>query len=200
MKFQIEQDEYESSQETKQGEAYVELVDAKKKLEFYEDMYQIDLRMIKRRNDMLLWSIWVQLGTIVLAVILILIFSINFLFGFTAIGVLLLCIAFLIYSTIRCAASWAIHNARIKGKPVYTLEQEQRDKEQEIRRVREDIHKLDIMLKQRQAWSPDESPEVTAERNDEDFEKKGKELLDEIALELICKERRADYLYGEFIR
>ena len=56
------------------------------------------------------------------------------------------------------------------------------------------------MLKQRQAWSPDESPEVTAERNDEDFEKKGKELLDEIALELICKERRADYLYGEFIR
>ena len=200
MKLQIDQNEYESTQETKQGEIYTELVDAKKKLEFYEDMYRIDLTMIKRRNDLLLWSIWVQLGIIVLAAILIKIFSINFLFGFTAIGVLLLCIAFLIYSTIRCAVSWAIHNAKIKGKPVYTLEQEKRDKEQEIKRVSEDIHKLDIMLKQRQAWSPDESPEVTAERNNEDFEKKGKELLDEIALELISKERRADYLYGEFVR
>lgn len=200
MEFQIDLEEFDSTTETKQGEVYAELLEARKKLEFYEDQYQIELQAIERRKKNLLWSIFVQIIILVICLLLALFFSINLLFGFVAIAVMVIAVLFLIYSTIRCFISWGYHVAKFDAKSKYTLEAEKRDILEEINRVHEDIHKLDVVLKQRNIWNPEEDAEVTMARTGEAFQEQGRKTLDEIALELIFKEKRADYLYGEIIR
>lgn len=200
MAFQIDSEEFDSTIETKQGEVYAELLEAKKKLEYYEDQYHVELQAIERRKKNLLWTIGIQIGIIIALIILILIISLNLLFGFVAIIIITIGVIYLIYSTIRCIASWGYHVAKFDAKSHYTLEQEKKDILQELNRVREDMHKLDVLLKQRSVWNPEEDPEVTMSRTGEAFQEQGRKLLDEIALELIFKERRADFLYGEIVR
>lgn len=200
MAFQIDSEEFDSTIETKQGEVYAELLEAKKKLEYYEDQYHVELQVIERRKKNLLWTIGIQIGVIIALIILILIISLNLLFGFVAIIIIAMGVIYLIYSTIRCIASWGYHVAKFDAKSHYTLEQEKKDILQELNRVREDMHKLDVLLKQRSVWNPEEDPEVTMSRTGEAFQEQGRKLLDEIALELIFKERRADFLYGEIVR
>lgn len=200
MAFQIDSNEFVSTEETKQGEVYAEVLEAKKKLEFYEDQYQIELQVIERRKKNLLWTMGIQIVIIIACILLILFFSMNLIFGFVAIIIVALIVLFFIYSTIRCFVSWGYHVAKFDAKSKYTLEQEKRDILQELKRVREDIHKLDVLLKQRSVWNPEEDPEVTASRTREAFQEQGRNVLDEIALELIYKERRADFLYGEIVK
>ena len=200
--LKLEAVEFESTQETKQGNVYAELVEAKKTLEFNENMYLANLKAIEQRKKLMLWGIEVKVPMAFLFLFLAWIFSWNLLFGWEASLLCLLIMVWFIQSSIRTFISWSIHTARIDKKGIYTLSAEQNNINSELKRLREAAFKVDVLIKQKKTvWNPEEDPDITASRVDSDaYEVQGRKLLSEISYELTYKERRADYLYGERIK
>ena len=178
------------------------MIEAKRKLEFYLTQYEVELAAIERRKKLLLWALEIQIPLIGIIILIIIAFAIFSLFGSFASFFLIAAIIYLTYSSIRIAVSYLRHTAKIEADNIYTLSQERIDVQAEMGRVREAIHKIDLVLAQKQTvWNPNEPEELTAARlREEAFEEQGHKCLDEISYELTFKEKRADYLYGERIK
>jgi len=193
---------FESTQETKQGEAYWDLLEAKRKLEFYLTQYEVELSAIERRKKLLLWALEIQIPLIGILILTIIMFAVFSLFGSFANLILIAVVLYLTYSSIRILVSYLRHTAKIEADNIYTLTQEQSDVNAEMGRVREAIHKIELVLALKQTvWNPNEPEELTAARlREEAFEEQGRKCLSDISYELTFKERRADYLYGERVK
>lgn len=200
--MRLEAGVFESTEETKQGEVYWELEEAKNKLDFNLVQYEVELNAIERRKKLLQWALEIQIPLIVIFIGLVLLFSMNLAFGFWASLLCIGIILYLLYSSFRILISYLRHIAKIPADNIYTLAQEKNDVLAEMGRVREAIHKIDLVLAQKRTiWNPNEPEELTAARlREEAFEEQGRKCLDEISYELTFKERRADYLYGERVK
>lgn len=192
---------YEITEESREGAAYWDLIEAKRKLEFYVVQYEVELQAIERRKKLLLWGIEVQAALVIFFILLILFFGLNALFGGVAMVISALAVMYLIYSTIRLTVSYFRHVGKLSVDNIYTLAEEQQDVGKEIARVHEAIHKIDLQIRKKQVWNPNEDPDITQLRTqEEDYEQQSRELLSYLAPELTFKEHRADYLYGERIK
>lgn len=182
MEFQINQEEYEVTEEKKERDIRFELADAIHKIDFLQERYQERIKGIGQRRTNLLHTIIIY-GVLLLAFILLAIMfgtMAHPAFGWVTVILFLILAAITSVRLIKMILSYCTHIGLIPKGDVYTVIKEEQDCRQYIEQLKQHRKCLEEFMEQ---------PEPE--------EEKGRILLKEILPQLVENEKRADWLYGE---
>lgn len=207
MRFQINAEEFEESEETKTGAMRYKVMEAVQRTNYLENVYEQKADCIRMRKRNLGWAIGLSLGV---AILLALIVATMWIFtrgsGYGAVfamwPILLLSVmtVLFVFNALRKLASFLTHqgvfsaplrmiyNRRVKRYTyeelqttgVYTLAEEERECQQLLKQIRNDRKELQAYLG---------NPEATVEA--------GEEILAYMDSHFEEKDRKATLLYGE---
>ena len=205
MSFQINPEEFETTEEVRQSSIRYEVMETLQKIGYLENRYEQKMISVERRKKDLLWAIGVRVAVAVglgLVAIFFNIFS-HPAFGFESVAVCLVIAVIVMLGAMRVVLSYCTHmeffsapiwliKNKVKqisgyatiqsGHGLYTLKQEGNDCLQLQKQLQRDKQTLKRFLEQEQTT-----------------EEEGRELLDGIVPTLEEMDTRAVLLYGERI-
>lgn len=205
MSFQINPEEFETTEEVRQSSIRYEVMETLQKIGYLENRYEQKLISVENRKKNLLWTIGIRVLVAIGFGVLAVIFNIfsHPAFAITSIGVCMIAAAIAMFDAIRVVLSYCTHmeffsapiwlvKNKVKqisgyatiqtGHGLYTLKQEGKDCLQLQKQLQRDKQTLKRFLEQEQTT-----------------EEEGRELLDGIVPTLEEMDTRAVLLYGERI-
>lgn len=205
MSFQINPEEFETTEEVRQSSIRYEVMETLQKIGYLENRYEQKMISVERRKKDLLWAIGVRVAVAVGLGLLAIFFNIfsHPAFGFESVAVCLVIAVIVMLGAMRVVLSYCTHmeffsapiwliKNKVKqisgyatiqsGHGLYTLKQEGKDCLQLQKQLQRDKQTLKRFLEQEQTT-----------------EEEGRELLDGIVPTLEEMDTRAVLLYGERI-
>lgn len=205
MSFQINPEEFETTEEVRQSSIRYEVMETLQKIGYLENRYEQKMISVERRKKDLLWTIGVRVAVAVGLGLLAIFFNIfsHPAFGFESVAVCLVIAVIVMLGAMRVVLSYCTHmeffsapiwliKNKVKqisgyatiqsGHGLYTLKQEGKDCLQLQKQLQRDKQTLKRFLEQEQTT-----------------EEEGRELLDGIVPTLEEMDTRAVLLYGERI-